>query len=1664
MKFGCLRAALFFVVSLLSFALAFAAPPAQYGNLTGTVRTQAPAVSPSMPIQGVRVRALKGGHVVATTVTNSQGGYSFTHLQTGNYKLRFRLASYFPVSINTQVQANTTRTEDAFLTPKLSMRYLNAGVTSTRNWRVRNNHTFSVAYTWSITGSSMSGSGVATPGDSTFTTPDFSKSQKLQLFVNGILTAQRKGFKPTPPPANGFLAGSVTDSHALPLAGVTVSVTNSTTHALVADDLTASDGSYSIELSPGTYDVSFSLTGYSSFTAPGITVMANMTAAQNAALNALPTSGTVTGTVTDFSGGSGLEGAFVEVLNAANNTIGSDTTDVDGTYSIDVPPGPCSVRFTLSGYSTLVTPGVSVTAGNTTIVDAALHAVPAPTTGHLMGFVTDDATSLPIGGATVQVLDSNNNQVGSATTDNIQGGFDFQLNPGTYSINVTAPGYFSGSASGLIVVAGQSTEADVSLVSIPPNGTVSGIVTDIHSVGLAGVSISVSNSNVSTTTAANGTYSLSLPPGSYTLTFSKNAYIDLNSPATVVSSQTTTINVTLKVATGHVIGVVRDTSGNPLEDVAVQQQPSGAGTLTLADGSYDLEIPAGTVSLSYSKQWYDTQTISNIVVSTNGSTTQNVNLVHSTGALDIHVTDSVTNNVLAGVTVTLQGLNQPPVIATTSSPNDLLLQALPSGPYTVTFSKTGYATIVDTTTVPVAATAIISEALDPTTGSLSGSVFVAHFVTGANGHPVAAIAPLSGATVQVLDGSSAVVATATTDGTGSYSANGIFAGTYSVNVSSGALTPASVSGVTITAGYNTVVQDITLSPPAPGVLEGVVYDPNGMPLSGVSISIQGADGSGTVTSGVDGSYVAWASAGTYTVTYSKTGYNTTSLANVVLTPGQVTTQPTTLTLIPTASVEVEVEDTTGILQPFAIVEIDFLDGSTFVPAKQTDVNGIATFTNVKLGGPVQINVTTIEATPQAAVIQSDTGFAPGLNVARLFVNEDTFPTGIFATTLDANGSPLPATVRVLDGNGNFVTGSSSAEPPGGAQMETVPPGTYSVQSSRYGYQTVTQTGVVVTHGRITFTSAKMLPDPTFDAIVHFSVTHGGNPAVGATISIDYGNGHIPAAQTDTNGLLTFTNQPEGIPPVITVMLSDGTTSVFTWLPFKSGEDPDNDIDIADALYAGTVEGTVTSQADGTPIANALVVAVPQNGVPFQTTTDAAGHYVFYRFWTNVTGNAPNTITFSKSGFVTRTLTNMPVPSGQVTADNVALAVDPFWGNPSDATVTVSVQAGGNPAPGATVIIDYGQGHTVVGQTDAYSGIAVFTHQLVGVPATISTTLNDQTFWGIFTTDPFKSGDSDPANFVTVYDQRMGGAVLGTVTSQADGTPLANVQVAASYGPGGTYGTAHTVTDSTGHYAFYTVPTNFTSSLPSSFTFSLNGYSTTTISNVTLQGGEFKTLNVAMSPPPLANVDVTVLDNVTNNGISNATVTLTYQSGSPATTQTDGNGLAHFANQPAGVPCTINVTVNDGSGRTASQSEPSGFTAGSNPVQIGINPIVGAVEGFVTDSATGAAIYAVDILVKTASGATFGHTLSNPDGSYLAMNLPLGNYTLTFSHAGYATQVLPLSITTTTFLVRNIVMAPPRTGVQGIVTDRSTHLPLAGALVYVDNNGHTAGQTTTASDG
>ena len=231
----------------------------------------------------------------------------------------------------------------------------------------------------------------------------------------------------------------------------------------------------------------------------------------------------------------------------------------------------------------------------------------AKTTG-VEGVVLDSTDSSPVTWATVHVSETNQTVAVNST-----GGFKIPLDPGNYTLVVSAWGY----------------EDKVVTVTVTVlNGTIAGYVTDaVYGTPVAGATVTATGGNVSATTTTNATgyYSVSLPPGTYNVTVEAPDYEPAWQVADVSENETTRLDFQLTpLGNGTIAGhVYSSEDGQPIEGALVWVEVDGdiVYNLTDATGYYELSVPAGVYTVHARANGYRESTVENVSVAPYETTT-----------------------------------------------------------------------------------------------------------------------------------------------------------------------------------------------------------------------------------------------------------------------------------------------------------------------------------------------------------------------------------------------------------------------------------------------------------------------------------------------------------------------------------------------------------------------------------------------------------------------------------------------------------------------------------------------------------------------------------------------------------------------------------------------------------------------------------------------------------------------------------------------------------------------------------------------------------------------------------------------------------------------------------------------------------------------------------
>ncbi|MBI5638857.1 MAG: carboxypeptidase regulatory-like domain-containing protein, partial [Nitrospirae bacterium] len=566
------------------------------------------------------------------------------------------------------------------------------------------------------------------------------------------------------------IKGTVTEGTS-PVSGteVTLSMGN-----VVKKMITDSLGGYAFsQIEEGIYYISGSKAGYrvvidSPLTNP-VTVNTN-----NLSVNLKATSISITGKV--MSGTTPLSGVTVTATLSGTTTAKTATTGTDGSYIIGggITNGTYTVTAVLAGY-TMAPASQAVTVASANVTGKDFTATPI--TYAISGTVTGGS------GATMTLSGS----ASKTATADAAGNYSFTgLLAGSYTVTAAKTGYAMAPASQAVAVSGANVTGKnftATLITYAISGTVT---------GGGGATVTLSGAAAKTTTAdAAGNYSFTgLLAGSYTVTAAKTGYTmaPASQAVAVSGANVTGKNFSATLITYAIKGSVKlGTIG-----LSGASMTATAGTMattpvtTGADGSFT--IPAlvpGTYTVTATKAGYTVSAAQSVMLSTADATVP----AFSATLITYPITGKVTSGTvgLGGVKVSVSGTA---LSAITAADGTYTISSVaPSATvYTVTPTLAGYAFTPANKPVTVSNASVAG--VNFATYSIKGSV-----MSGSIG--------LSGATVTAKLGATPI-RSVTTIADGSFTIQGLPAGTYMVAAATAGYTVSAYQTVTISAADATV--------------------------------------------------------------------------------------------------------------------------------------------------------------------------------------------------------------------------------------------------------------------------------------------------------------------------------------------------------------------------------------------------------------------------------------------------------------------------------------------------------------------------------------------------------------------------------------------------------------------------------------------------------------------------------------------------------------------------------------------------------------------------------------------------------------------------------------------------------------------------------------------
>ncbi len=959
-----------------------------------------------------------------------------------------------------------------------------------------------------------------------------------------------------------------------------------------------------------------------------------------------------------------------------------------------------------------------------------------------------------------------------------------------------------------------------------------------------------------------------------------------------------------------------------------------------------------------------------------------------TGNIAGQVNDAFSSGPVSNAAITV--LQNNVIIATTSSDfnGEYTIPNLNAGAYTVTATATNFQMGLIGVVVQANLTTPGDFVLQPQPGNLTG-----HILDGTT------IAPISGATIDVFQGS-ILIATTTSNGSGVYTFLGLAEGSYTVSTHATHYSTV-VLGASIIPNQTTTLNFFL--PVASGSVGGtVVSDITSAPIAGALVTL--FQGSVTVNFGItdsNGNYlISGIPPGNFTVQAIATTFQTAVQgANV---QADLTTVVNFGLLQQPSSIAGQVSNiATGFPVPGATIKA--FQNNVLIATEVTGNNGTYTMPSLVPGNYiVTAQITNYQISTQAATVL----FNVTTPVDFLLTAQPGTLVGHVSNAADSTAIP-GATIDILSGSIIIATGITDSS--GNYTILSLPPGNYVARATATNFQTATQ-GITILSNQTSTANFALQPLPgTISGQVINAVTSA--PIPGAVVNVTQGVVLIASAVTDANGHYSVNTIATGT-YVATASANHFTTSALGAIVQSNTT---TTVNFALEQNPGQISGHVLDAETSNPIAGASVNIFQGVQLIASTLTDALGNYL-------VSNLAPGSYIANASATNYQTaVEGVAVFSDQTTTANFALSPMPgqLVGQVTDSVTTA-------PITGATINVTQGLVLIASTVTDSNGHYAINTLAPGAYVATASANLYSTSSQGAI----IFSNATTTDNFVLQQDP---GQVSGTVIDANTSAPIAGATVNILQGA---HLIASTLTDSSGNYLIPNLA-------PGSYI--MNACATnyqTVVEGTTIFATQTSTANFALPPLP-GQLIGQVTNASTSAPIAGATVNVTQGLILIASTASDSNGNYAISTLAPGV-YTVTASANLFASSTQGATILSHATTTDN-FALHQNP--GQISGHVIDADSltpipGATLNVLQGVQLIAS------TLTDSSGNYLIPNLAPGTYTVNASATNYQTGSQGAVVYSNQTTVDNFALLLQPGAIIGQVVTQLATTPIPGAIVNV----------------
>lgn len=752
-------------------------------------------------------------------------------------------------------------------------------------------------------------------------------------------------------------------------------------------------------------------------------------------------------------------------------------------------------------------------------------------------------------------------------------------------------------------------------------------------------------------------------------------------------------------------------------------------------------------------------------------------------------------------------------------------------------------------------------------------------------------------------------------------------------------------------------------------IRGRLVDADNQPLAGLPIALYDAAArrSYSGTSLNDGTFfVAAVPPGTYTASFP--GYVLTGDATVVM-PGTGGLDNVTWQLTRGATMAGQVKLAPGGM-PLGDVTVQATDDNGHVFGALTDAQG----TYMLTGLPAGVYEVRADGTPYTSSIVSGVNVNAGalgvpvhfvLTAGGTLTGLVTGPQGPVADAVVAAwGEDGSVATVVSEDDGTFSLGGLAAQ-------------TYTVTASAAGlYSHPTAEIPLAAGATVSGVSLTLLPAGSFTGTVKSVVDGTAVPYL--LFSLDAGT-ETYSGQSDVNGDIPAKELPPGTYTVTTVSDEYMTTTFTTTI--TAGAATPLAITVAPL---GTVQGRVTSSANGRNMAGVIVRLEDAEGLATDTVTDAEGQYQFPELdagtYTVIVGD------WDTPG-AARTTVTLDAAHRAATAD-FSLAVA--------GVITGHVFA----ADGATPLA-YAQVGLVSNQTLVFSAYTDDAGAYSIIVLQAGTYRLEAAYGGLAfpaITAVAVAGDAS----VGPYDFQAGTrTVRGAVASAATGQPLADATLVISRADAGFVlrDVGWAMTDAAGNFSLTGVPDG-TYRVVAQATDLAVAFTTATVA-----GGD---ASVSLSLAAESTLSGTLRDAVTSTVVANATLQLLNPAAPVPELSATSDAAGHY--QFSGLnPGTYTLVVSP-TDHAATVLPTVVLGAGASVVDVGLDAPTTHVRGTVRNAA--GPLPGVRVAATDARGLTLAEAETGADGTYDLATLPAGTFVITAAANGY-TPSAPAAVTLAT---------------------------------------------------